>query len=63
MTWVIDGLLFLLRLFLILSVFTAISVGTVAIWAWWNGADPWAAWATTFFAVLVGGLIWYWLIW
>ncbi len=60
-SFVVDVVLLALRLFLILSVFTAIGVALAAMYAWWNGADPWAAWTTAFLAVLVGGFIWYWL--
>ena len=62
MTWVWNTLLLLLRLFIILSVFTAIGVAASAIYAWWNGADPWAAWSVALGAVLLGGFMWYWII-
>ena len=58
-----NALLLLLRLFVILSIFTVVGVAFAAVYAWWNGADPWAAWMTAFWAVVIAGFAWYWLMW
>jgi hypothetical protein len=55
-------LLLALRIFVILSVFTFIGVALAAVYAWWNGADPWAAWTFAFWMVLLAGAIWYWFV-
>jgi hypothetical protein len=60
--WVVGPLLLLLRLFIILSIFTLVGVAFAAFYSWWNGADPWKAWTVAFWAVLLAGVAWYWWI-
>ncbi len=61
--WLWRSLLLALRLFIILSAFTLIAAALAAVYAWWNGADSWAAWTVAFWAVLIAGFLWYWIIW
>ncbi len=61
--WVWRSLLLALRLFIILSVLTLLAAAFAAVYSWWNGADSWAAWTVAFWAVLIAGFLWYWIIW
>ena len=57
-----NALLLLVRIFLILSFITFVGVALSAVYAWWNGADPLAAFVTAFWAVVIAGFAWYWVM-
>ena len=60
--WLWGPLLIVIRIFVILSVFTFVGIALAALYAWWNGAEPWAAWTVAFWMVVLAGFAWYWWI-
>ena len=58
--WVWDSLLLFLRIFLILSLFSIVGVAVAVLYAWWNQAEPAAAFTAAFVAVIVVGFAWFW---
>ena len=57
--WVWDSLLLVLRIFFVLSLLTVVGVVAGVLYAWWNQAEPAAAFAATFVAVIVAGFAWF----
>ncbi len=58
--WLWDSTILFLRIFLILSLFTIVGVTFAVLYAWWNQAEPAAAFAAAFVAVVVVGFGWFW---
>ena len=58
--WLWDSTVLFLRIFLILSIFTVVGVAAAVLYAWWNQAEPVAAFAASFVAVIVVGFAWFW---
>ena len=58
--WVWDSLLLFLRIFFVLSLLTVAGVAAGVIYAWWDQAEPAAAFTAAFVAVIVAGFAWFW---
>ena len=58
--WVWDSLLLFLRIFFVLSFLTVVGVAAGVVYAWWGQAEPAAAFAAAFVAVVVVGFAWFW---
>ena len=55
MVWLWDSLFLVWRLFVILAIINVVGFAFAAVYAWWNQAEPAAAWAAAFWTVLVAG--------
>ncbi len=58
--WLWDSLILFLRIFIILSLLTVVGVFAGVLYAWWNQAEPVAAFTASFVAVIVVGFGWFW---
>ncbi len=57
--WLWESLILFLRIFFVLSLLTVVGVSAGVVYAWWNQAEPVAAFTAAFVAVIVVGF-WVW---
>ena len=57
--WVWGSLLLFLRIFFVLSLLAIAGVVAGVLYAWWNQAEPAAAFTAAFVAVIVVGFAWF----